>query len=62
MNAKWSIAQLLAGLHEDVEQRLSIARKSFAHGPTKGDASQGCGWSLWRHTYRNGTKLRPRMS
>jgi hypothetical protein len=41
MNAKWSIAQLLAGLHEAVEQRLSIARKSFAHGPTKGDASQG---------------------
>jgi hypothetical protein len=36
----WSLTQLLAGLHEDIEQRLAIARKAFAHAPTKGDASE----------------------
>ena len=36
----WSLPQLLAGLHDDIEQRLSIARKSFAHPGTKGDASE----------------------
>jgi hypothetical protein len=36
----WSLAQLLAGLHDDIEQRLSIARKSFQHPGTKGDASE----------------------
>jgi hypothetical protein len=36
----WSLTQLLAGLHDDIEQRLSNARKSFAHAPTKGDASE----------------------
>jgi hypothetical protein len=39
----WSLAQLLAGLHNDVEQRLSTARKSFGHAPSKGDASE----SVW---------------
>jgi hypothetical protein len=37
---EWSLTQLLTGLHDDIEQRLSIARKSFAHAPTKGDASE----------------------
>jgi hypothetical protein len=39
----WSLTQLLAGLHDDIEQRLSTARKSFAHAPSKGDASE----SVW---------------
>jgi hypothetical protein len=39
----WSLAQPLAGLHDDIEQRLSTARKSFGHAPTKGDASE----SVW---------------
>jgi len=41
--SSWSLAQLLAGLHDDIEQRLSIARKSFTHAPSKGDASE----SVW---------------
>jgi Domain of unknown function (DUF6602) len=36
----WSLSQLLAGLHDDIEQRLSIARKSFSHSGTKGSASE----------------------
>lgn len=39
----WSLTQLLAGLHDDIEHRLSTARKSFAHAPSKGDASE----SVW---------------
>jgi hypothetical protein len=38
--SEWSLTQLLAGLHDDIEQRLSTARKSFAHASTKGDASE----------------------
>ena len=37
---EWSLSQLLAGLHDDIEQRLSIARKSFGHPGTKGNASE----------------------
>ena len=36
----WSLPKLLAGLHDDIEQRLAIARQSFGHPPTKGDASE----------------------
>jgi len=36
----WSLSQLLAGLHDDIEQRLAIARKSFSHPGTKGNASE----------------------
>lgn len=36
----WSLSQLLSSLHEDIEQRLYIARKSFSHPGTKGDASE----------------------
>jgi hypothetical protein len=46
----WSLATLLANLHEDIEQRLSIARKSFAHPGTKGDASEGV-WLELLDTY-----------
>jgi hypothetical protein len=36
----WSLPKLLAGLHEDIEQRLSTVRKTLAHPGTKGDASE----------------------
>lgn len=36
----WSLATLLSGLHDDIQQKLAIARKSFAHPGTKGDASE----------------------
>jgi len=36
----WSLAQLLAGLHDDIQQRLETCRKSFGHPGTKGDASE----------------------
>ena len=36
----WSLSQLLAGLHDDIQQRLETARKSFGHPGTKGDASE----------------------
>ena len=32
--------QLLAGLHDEIQQQLSTARKSFGHVTTKGDASE----------------------
>ena len=36
----WSLPELLAGLHNDIEQKLATARKAFAHPGTKGDASE----------------------
>jgi hypothetical protein len=44
----WSLPKLLAGLHEDMEARLSVARKAFAHAPTKGDASEKVWLDLFR--------------
>jgi hypothetical protein len=38
--SEWSLSQLLAGLHDDIQQRLSIARQSFSHPGTKGNASE----------------------
>jgi hypothetical protein len=38
--SEWSLAKILAGLHADIEQRLSTVRKTFAHPGTKGDASE----------------------
>lgn len=38
---EWSLPLILAGLHDDIQQRLDRARKSFGHPTTKGDASQG---------------------
>src|SRR5712691_6580482 len=36
----WSLSQLLAGLHDDIERRLELTRKTLAHSTTKGDASE----------------------
>src|SRR5687767_2077883 len=38
--SNWSLSQLLAGLHDDIETRLATARKTFGHPTTKGDASE----------------------
>jgi hypothetical protein len=38
--SNWSLSELLAGLHSDIEQRLSTVRKTFGHPGTKGDASE----------------------
>ena len=38
--SEWSLTQLLAGLHDDIQQRLETVRKSFGHPGTKGDASE----------------------
>jgi hypothetical protein len=36
----WSLSVLLAGLHDDIQQKLDIIRKSFGHPVSKGDASE----------------------
>ncbi|MBI1393900.1 MAG: hypothetical protein GC152_14275 [Alphaproteobacteria bacterium] len=38
--SEWSLEQLLAGLHDDIQQKLGTVRKSFGHPGTKGDASE----------------------
>jgi hypothetical protein len=37
----WSLTKLLAGLHDEIEQRLSVARNALTHPGSKGDASEG---------------------
>ncbi|QPQ88807.1 hypothetical protein I6H08_37630 (plasmid) [Burkholderia gladioli] len=37
----WSLSTLLGNLHKDIQSRLSIARMSFGHPGTKGDATEG---------------------
>lgn len=44
----WSLAGVLASLHDDVEQRLATARKALAHPVSKGDASEGAWLELLR--------------
>ena len=39
--SEWSLPKLLAGLHDDIQQKLAIARTAFEHSGTKGDASEG---------------------
>jgi hypothetical protein len=46
----WSLPVLLASLHDDIQSRLQIARKSFAHPGTKGDASEAV-WLQMLSTY-----------
>lgn len=36
----WTIEALLAGLHDEVQQKLAISRSAFGHAVTKGDASE----------------------
>jgi hypothetical protein len=38
---QWSLSQLLAGLHDTIQHRLEVARRTLAHPGTKGDASEG---------------------
>ena len=47
--SNWSLATLLANLHDDIEQRLAAARESFAHPTTKGDASE----NIWLELLQN---------
>lgn len=37
---EWSLSLLLAGLHDDIQQKLEIVRKSLGHPVSKGDASE----------------------
>ena len=46
----WSLTQLLDGLHQDLQQRLELSRKSFAHPVAKGDASEKA-WLELLQTY-----------
>jgi hypothetical protein len=46
----WSLPILLEGLHNDIERRLSIIRKSLAHPGTKGDGSENIWLDLF-NTY-----------
>jgi len=46
---EWSLAQLLSGLHDDIQQRLDTVRKTFGHPGTKGDASE----SVWLELLNN---------
>ena len=48
--SEWSLAQLLAGLHDDIQERLGRVRKSFGHPSVKGDASEGV-WLDMLETY-----------
>jgi hypothetical protein len=46
----WSLPKLLAGLHNDIQQRLATAREALAHPGTKGDASEHV-WLKLLQTY-----------
>lgn len=47
---EWSLPTLFEGVHEKVRAELDRARRSFGHGPTKGDASEGVWLDLF-NTY-----------
>jgi uncharacterized protein DUF6602 len=46
----WSLTKILAGLHDDIQQRLKTAREAFDHSVTKGDASENV-WRTLLQTY-----------
>ena len=46
--SSWSLEHLLAGLHDDIQQRLETVRKSLHHPGTKGDASEAVWLELLR--------------
>jgi hypothetical protein len=48
--SEWSLSELLSSLHEDIQRRLSIVRKSFKHPGSKGDASENV-WISMLETY-----------
>lgn len=52
----WSLSQLLAGLHDDIEHRLAAARQLFGHPGTKGDASE----RVWLELFQQYLPLRYR--
>ena len=37
---EWSLEKILSNLHDDIQNRLRVARDSFGHPGTKGDASE----------------------
>jgi len=37
---EWSLSRILAGLHDDIQQKLETVRKTLGHPGTKGDASE----------------------
>src|SRR3954463_1231543 len=46
----WSLPELLAGLHDDIQRRLKTVRKTLDHPGTKGDASEKV-WLKLLQTY-----------
>lgn len=48
--SNWSLVKLLSGLHDDIEARLAIARKTLDHPVAKGDASEAI-WLELLQTY-----------
>jgi hypothetical protein len=46
----WSLQNLIAGLHDGIEQRLKTARATLGHSGTKGDASEAI-WLELLQTY-----------
>lgn len=48
MSGTWSLRQLLADLHHEIEQRLAIARRTMGHPVSKGDAGEGIWLELLR--------------
>ncbi|MEM6287925.1 MAG: DUF6602 domain-containing protein [Bacteroidota bacterium] len=47
---KWSLTEVLASLHDDVQHRLQTARKSIGHPTSRGDASESV-WIELLNTY-----------
>lgn len=38
--SEWSLAQIFASLHDDIQQRLATVNKTLSHSVTKGNASE----------------------
>jgi hypothetical protein len=47
---EWSLSRLLAGLHDDIQQKLATVRSTLGHPGTKGDASEAV-WLQLLETY-----------
>jgi len=48
--SEWSLSRLLAGLHDDIQQKLETVRRTLSHPGTKGDASEAV-WLQLLDTY-----------